>query len=172
VGGSGAGGAVIVDAGAPDVPRACTARFNFEGGALYGAFINTGYQTGFSNLVNGTDAACGTGAMRLNLSVTPAADKGEVIIPLGATQDLRGKTLSVAVKATPAPGANAYVLVFLVPGYTLVTTFAPIPSGYATSTVTLPSAAGAASTSEIAIQVLGRGDTYSGVLSVDELDVR
>lgn len=172
-GGSGTGGR-IVDAGPPDLPRVCSARFNFEGGALHGAFINVGYQTAFSNLVNGTDTACGNGALRMNVSVTPAADKGEVIIPLGATEDLSGKTLSLAVKTTPAPPPNAYVLVFLVPSYTVATAFTPIPSAFTTSTVTLPAGAdsGVRSSTAIAIQVLGRGDTYSGVISVDELDIR
>jgi hypothetical protein len=174
-GGAGTGGS-IADAGAPDLPRVCSARFNFEGGALYGAFINTGFQTAFSNLSNGTDAACGSGALRMNVSVTPAAEKGEVLIPLGATEDLSGKTLSLAVKTTPAPPPNAYVLVFLVPSYTLVTVFDPIPAAYATNSVTLPAGAdagaGVRSTTQIAIQVLGRGDTYSGVISIDELDLR
>ena len=172
-GGSGTGGR-IVDAGPPDVPRVCSALFNFEGGALYGAFINVGYQTAFSNLVNDSDTACGNGALRMNVSVTPAADKGEVIIPLAATEDLSGKTLSLAVKTTPAPPPNAIVLVFLVPSYTLATVVSPIPSAFATTTVTLPAGAdsGVRSSTAIAIQVLGRGDTYSGVISIDELDVR
>jgi hypothetical protein len=172
-GGSGSGGR-IADAGLPDVPRVCTARFDFEGGALHGAFINVGFQTAFSNLVNGSDTACGNGALRMNVSVTPAADKGEVIIPLGATEDLSGKTLSLAVKIAPAPPPSAYVLVFLVPSYTLATVFTPIPSAFTTSTVTLPAGAdsGVRSSTAIAIQVLGRGDTYSGVISIDELDIR
>jgi len=182
-GGSGTGGAGtgggIADAGSPDRSpdgppdsgQSCSARFNFEGGALYGAFINTGYQTAFSNLSNGTDTACGNGALRLNVSVTPAADKGEVIIPLGASEDLSGKTLSLAVKTTPAPGPNAYVMVFLVPGYTVAAYISPIPDSFATTTVTLP-ARGGRPTSDIAIQVLGRGDTYSGVITFDELDIR
>jgi hypothetical protein len=171
VGGAGTGGQ-IADAGPPDVPRVCSARFNFEAGALHGAFINTGFQTAFSNLANSSDTACGNGAMRMNVSLTPTAAKGEVIIPLGSTEDLSGKTLSLAVKTTPAPPPNVYLLVFLAPSYDIAAPIAPIPAAFATTAVTLPAGAGAGATSQIAIQVLGRGDTYSGVISFDEIDIR
>jgi hypothetical protein len=172
-GGSGAGGRVV-DAGQPDVPPVCSARFNFEGGNLYGAFINAGYQTAFSNLSNGADAACGTGALRMSTTVTPTADKGEVILPLGATEDVSGKTFSIAVKTTPGAPANPYVIVFLVPSYAVVTGFSPIPATWTTSTVTLPSGvdAGTRATTAIAVQVLGNGANYSGVFAIDEVDLR
>jgi hypothetical protein len=168
VGGAGTGGR-IADAGSPDAPVVCSARFNFEGGALHGAFINTFSQTAFSNLVNSTDTACGNGALRMNVTIAPASEKGEVIIPLGGTEDLSGKTLSLSLKTTPAPGPNTYVLVFLRPSYTQVTGVSPIPVAFATTNVILPAGATA---NEIAIQLIGGGDTYTGLISIDEVDIR
>jgi len=168
VGGAGTGGR-IADAGPPDAPVVCSARFNFEGGALQGAFINTFSQTAFSNLVDSTDTACGNGALRMNVSVTPADQKGEVIIPLGGTEDLSGKTLSLSLKTTPASGASTYLLVFLRPSYMQVAGFSPIPAAFATISVTLPAGAAA---NEIAIQLIGGGETYTGLISIDEVDIR
>ena len=175
--GTGAGGRAM-DAGASDanvdVPPICAARFSFENGNRHGAFINSGFQTAFTALASATDAACGSGALRLNTRLTPTAGKGEVIVPLGATEDVSGKTFSISVKALPAATPNAYVIVFLVPSYAYVTAFAPIPGTWTASTVTLPSGAGAGTrrTTAIAVQVIGRGDSYTGALYLDEIDLR
>jgi hypothetical protein len=167
LGGSGSGGR-IMDAGTP--PPICSARFNFEGGNRAGAFINSGFQTAFSNLGIGTDADCGTGSLRLDATVTASANKGEVIIPLGGTEDVSGRRFSISAKSAPAVTTpNAYVIVFLVPSYAYVTAFSPIPSVWTTNTVTLPSGSG---TTGISVQVLGRGDSYTGALYLDEIDLR
>ena len=163
-----------MDAGAPDVPTVCAARFNFENGDRYGAFINTGYQTAFTALGTSSDAACGGGSLRLDTTVTPSGDKGEVIIPLAATEDVSGKSFSIWVKSMPVATPNAYVIVFLVPSYAIVTTFTPVPGTWTASTVILPSGAdaGTRATTAIAVQLLGRGDSYTGTLYLDEIDLR
>ena len=171
-GGTGAGGS-IVDAGPADVPRVCSARFNFENGNLYGAFINTGFQTAFSSLVHASDAACGAGALEVNVALSPSSTKGELILPLGDTENLAGKTVSLSVKMTPQESPNAYVIVFAVPSYAFITSFsAPIPSVWTNMAVTLPSNSAATASTAIAVQVIGQNDTYTGALLVDEVDIR
>lgn len=171
-GGSGAGGA-IADAGPADVPRVCSARFNFENGNLYGAFINTGFQTAFSNLSHTSDAACGMGALRVDVALSTSSTKGELILPLGATENLVGKTISISMKMTPQESPNAYVIVFAVPSYAFITAFqAPVPAVWTNSTVTLPGNSTATASTAISVQVIGQNDTYSGALLVDEVDVR
>jgi hypothetical protein len=171
--GTGAGGSPR-DAGAVDGPRVCSARFNFENGDRYGAFINTGYQTAFTNLTTSSDAACGAGSLRLDSTVTPTANKGEVIIPFAAAEDVSGKTVSIWVKPVPAAPPDAYVIVFLVPSYTFVTSFIPIPSVWTSSTIVLPGGAdaGTRGTTGLAVQLLGGGDSFTGALYLDEIDVR
>jgi hypothetical protein len=170
-GGSGAGGS-IVDAGPGDV-RVCSARFNFENGNLYGAFINTGFQTAFSNLVHASDAACGTGSAKVDVTLSPSSTKGELILPLGDTESLAGKTVSLSVKMTPQESPNAYVIVFAVPSYVTITVFpAPVPSVWSNMAVTLPSNSSATASTAIAVQVIGQNDTYAGALLVDEVDIR
>jgi len=171
-GGTGAGGS-IVDAGPGDVPRVCSARFNFENGNLYGAFINTGFQTAFSSLFHASDAACGAGALEVNVALSPSSTKGELILPLGDTENLAGKTVSLSVKMTPPESPNAYVIVFAVPSYAFITSFsAPIPSVWSNMAVTLPSNSAATASTAIAVQVIGQNDTYTGALLVDEVDIR
>jgi hypothetical protein len=171
-GGTGAGGS-IVDAGPADVPRVCSARFNFENGNLYGAFINSGYQTAFSSLVHASDAACGAGALEVNVALSPSSTKGELILPFGDTENLAGKTVSLSVKMTPQESPNAYVIVFAVPSYAFITSFpAPIPSAWSNMAVTLPSNSAATASTAIAVQVIGQNDTYTGALLVDEVDIR
>jgi len=171
-GGTGAGGS-IVDAGPGDLPRVCSARFNFENGNLYGAFINTGFQTAFSNLVHATDAACGAGSAKVDVALSPSSIKGELILPLGDTENLAGKTVSMSVKMTPQESPNAYVIVFAVPSYAFITSFsAPIPSVWSNMAVTLPSNSAATASTAIAVQVIGQNDTYTGALLVDEVDIR
>ncbi len=169
--GAGAGGA-IADAGAGDAAVACTARFNFENGNLYGAFVNTGFQTAFSNLRHATDAMCGAGSLKVDVTLSASSGKGELILPLGATDNLAGRTVSVAVKMTPQESPNAYLIVFAVPSYTYITSFSPIPAAWMTSRVTVAADAGATATTAISVQVIGGGDTYGGALLVDEVDVR
>ncbi len=97
-----------------------------------------------------------------------------MIIPLGATENLSGKTVSLSVKGSSQTTPNAYVIVFVVPSYAYVTAFGPIPVTWTGSTVTLPSDGSvdlSASTS-ISVQVIGQGDSYTGALYVDELDIR
>ncbi len=171
MGGSGAGGA-IADAGPGDV-RACSARFDFENGNLYNAFINTGFQTAFSNLAHTSDAVCGAGAMRVDVALSTSSTKGELILPFGDTENLAGKTASLSVKMTPQESPGAYVIVFAVPSYAIITTFGPpIPSTWTTNTATLPGTSTATASTAISVQVIGQGDTYSGALLVDEVDVR
>jgi hypothetical protein len=171
-GGSGTGGS-IADAGPGDVPRVCGARFNFENGNLHGAFINTGFQTAFSNLVHATDAACGAGSGKVDVALSPSSTKGELIVPLGDTENLAGKTVSLSVKMTPQESPNAYVIVFAVPSYAIITTFGPlIPSLWTSNTVTLPSNSSATASTAISVQVIGQNDTYTGALLVDEIDIR
>jgi hypothetical protein len=171
-GGSGTGGS-IADAGSGDVPRVCAARFNFENGNLYGAFINTGFQTAFSNLVHATDAACGAGSVKVDVALSPSSTKGELILPLGDTESLAGKTVSLSVRMTPQESPNAYVIVFAVPSYAFITSFGPlIPSVWTSSTVTLPSNSAATASNAISVQVIGQNDTYAGALLVDEIDIR
>jgi hypothetical protein len=153
---------------------ACTARFNFEAGALHGARANTGYQTAFTTVTNSTDAFCGGGALRLDTTFDATSNKGEAIIPLTAVEDVAGKTLSISYKASPTGPASAFVLVFLVPSYAIVLAQpAPVPGTWTTRTVTLPSGAeaGTSAVSAISIQWLS-GATYSGALLVDEIDIR
>jgi len=153
--------------------RVCSARFNFENGNLHGAFINTGFQTAFSNLVHTTDAACGAGSVKVDVALSPSSIKGELILPLGDTENLAGKTASLSVKMTPQESPNAYVIVFAVPSYAIITTFGPlIPSSWTRSTVTLPSNSPATASTAIAVQVIGQNDTYAGALLVDEVDIR
>jgi hypothetical protein len=171
-GGSGAGGS-IPDAGPVDVGSPCSARFNFENGNLYGAFINTGFQTAFSNLSHASDAACGVGSLSMAVALSSASIKGELILPLGDTENLAGKTVSLSVKMTPQESPNAYVIVFAVPSYAIITTFSPlIPTVWTNSTGTLPSNSAATASTAIAVQVIGQGDTYAGTLLVDEVDIR
>jgi len=170
-GGGGAGGA-IADAGAGDATVACTARFNFENGNLYGAFVNTGFQTAFSNLRHATDAMCGAGSLKVDVTLSPSSGKGELILPLGATDNLAGRTVSLSVKMSPQESPNAYVIVFAVPSYAYITSSSPIPATWTTGRATLASDAGANATTAISVQVIGGGDTYSGALFVDEVDVR
>ena len=171
-GGSGAGGS-IVDAGPGDVARVCSTRFNFENGNLYGAFINTCCQTAFSNLVHSTDAACGAGSVNVDVALSPSSTKGELILPLGDTENLAGKTVSLSVKMTPQESPNAYVIVFAVPSYAIITTFGPlIPSVWTNSTATLPSNSSATASTAISVQVIGQNDSYAGALLVDEVDIR
>ncbi len=171
-GGSGAGGS-ITDAGPVDVGRVCSTRFNFENGNLYGAFINNGFQTAFSNLSHASDAACGAGSLSMAVALSSSSTKGELILPLGDTENLAGKTVSLSVKMTPQESPNAYVIVFAVPSYVIITTFsAPIPTVWTNSTVTLPSNSAATASTAISVQVIGQGDTYAGTLFVDEVDIR
>ena len=171
-GGSGAGGS-IADAGPGDVARVCSARFNFENGNLYGAFINTGFQTAFSNPSHASDAACGAGSVGMAVALSSSSTKGELILPLGDTESFAGKTVSLSVKMTPQESPNAYVIVFAVPSYAIITTFsAPVPTVWTTSTVTLPSNSAATASTAISVQVIGQGDTYAGTLLVDEVDIR
>ena len=171
-GGNGAGGA-IADAGPGDVGRVCTTRFNFENGNLYGAFINTGFQTAFSNLSHSSDGACGTGSLSTAVALSTSSTKGELILPLGDTENLAGKTVAISVKMTPQESPNAYVIVFAVPSYVIITTFsAPIPTAWTNSTVTLPANSTATASTAISVQVIGQGDTYAGTLLVDEVDIR
>jgi hypothetical protein len=171
-GGSGAGG-TIVDAGPADVPRVCSARFNFENGNLHGAFINTGFQTAFSNLNHASDAACGVGSLNVDVALSSSSTKGELILPLGDTENLAGKTVSLSVKMTPQESPNAYLIVFAVPSYAFITAFAaPIPTVWTNRTVTLPNNSAATATTSISVQVIGQNDTYAGALFVDEVDIR
>jgi hypothetical protein len=161
-----------VDAGA-DAP-ACAARFSFETGALHGARANTGYQTAFTMVSNSSDAYCGRGALQLQTTFDANNNKGEAIIPLGATEDLAGKTLTMSYKASPAGPSGAYILVFLVPSYTIVLVQpAPVPGTWTTRTVTVPSGAeaGTSGVNALSIQWLS-GATYAGALLVDEIDIR
>lgn len=171
-GGSGAGGS-IADGGPGDVGRVCSARFNFENGSLYGAFINTGFQTAFSNLSHASDAACGAGSLSMAVALSSSSTKGELILPLGDTENLAGKTVSLSVRMTPQESPNAYVIVFAVPSYAIITTFSPlIPTVWSNSTATLPSNSAATASTAIAVQVIGQGDTYAGTLLLDEVDIR
>ena len=171
-GGAGAGGS-IADAGPGDVGRVCSARFNFENGNLYGTFINTGFQTAFSNLSHSSDGACGTGSLSMAVALSTSSTKGELILPLGDTEDLAGKTVALSVKMTPQESPSAYVIVFAVPSYEIITSFsAPIPTAWTKSTVTLPATSSATASTAISVQVIGQGDTYAGTLFVDEVDIR
>jgi hypothetical protein len=161
-----------MDAGM-DAP-ACSARFNFEAGSVHGAYPNTGYQTSFTAVTNSSDAFCGAGALRLDTTFDATNVKGEAIIPLGAVEDVAGKTFSISYRASPAGPAGAYILVFLVPSYTIVVNQpAPVPGTWTTRTVTLPSGAeaGTSAVSALSIQWLASA-TYSGALLVDEIDIR
>jgi len=111
--------------------------------------------------------------VKLNVTLSPSSTKGELILPLGDTENLAGKTVSLSVKMTPQESPNAYVIVFAVPSYAIITTFGPlIPSVWTSSRVTLPGNSSATASTAIAIQVIGQNDTYTGALLVDEVDVR
>jgi hypothetical protein len=177
-GGGGAAGTATAGSGGaagtgPNSP-ACTSRFNFEGGNLHGTRINTDYQTAFTAISNGADAFCGGGALQIAATVTPTEDKGEVVIPFPSPEDVAGKTLSITLKATPAGTAATLAIVFLMPSYTVATGSAPVPGAWTTLTMLLPAGAdaGTSMVSGIAIQLLGRGDTWSGTISVDEIDLK
>lgn len=172
-GATGAGGSGV-DARPADVPSVCGARFNFENGSLDGAFINTGYQTSFSSLTHAMDARCGAGSLQVNVSLSPSSAKGELILPLGATESLAGRTVSLSLKMTPQESPNAYVIVFAVPSYTFIMGLSPIPAVWANASVTMPSGAdaGTTATTGISLQVIGQGDSYTGVLLLDEVDIR
>ena len=170
-GGRGGAGAAL-DAGM-DGP-ACSARFNFEAGALHGARANTGYQTSFTAIANTSDAFCGGGALRLDTTFDATNVKGEAIIALAAAEDVSGKTFSISYKASPTGPAGGYILVFLVPSYAIVLSqSAPVPATWTTRTVTLPSGAdaGTSAATAISIQWLA-GAAYTGALLVDEIDIR
>ena len=161
-----------MDAGI-DAPL-CSARFNFEAGALHGARANTGFQTSFTAVTNSSDAFCGGGALRLDTTFDATSNKGEVIIPLAAVEDVSGKTFSISYKASPAGPAGGFILVFLVPSYTIALSQpAPVPGTWTTRSVPLPSGAeaGTSAVSAISIQWLA-GATYTGALLVDEIDIR
>ena len=171
-GGRGGGAGAPIDAGMDSA--ACSARFNFEAGALHGARANTGYQTSFTTLTNSSDAFCGGGALRLDTTFDATNVKGEAIIPLAAAEDVSGKTFSISYKASPVGPASAFIVVFLVPSYAIVASqSAPVPATWTTQTVTIPSGAdaGTSAVSAIAIQWLA-GAAYTGVLLVDEIDIR
>jgi hypothetical protein len=161
-----------MDAGI-DAPL-CSARFNFEAGALHGARANTGFQTSFTAVTNSSDAFCGGGALRLDTTFDATSNKGEAIIPLAAVEDVSGKTFSISYKASPAGPAGGFILVFLVPSYTIALSQpAPVPGTWTTRSVPLPSGAeaGTSAVSAISIQWLA-GATYTGALLVDEIDIR
>ena len=152
----------------------CSARFNFEAGALHGARANTGYQTSFMTVTNSSDAFCGGGALRLDTTFDATNVKGEAIIPLAAAEDVSGKTFSISYKAAPVGPAGGFIVVFLVPSYTIVLSqSAPVPGTWTARSVTLPSGgdAGTSAVSAISIQWLA-GATYTGALLVDEIDIR
>jgi hypothetical protein len=171
-GGRGGGAGATMDAGTDGA--ACSARFNFEAGALHGARANTGYQTSFTTITNSADAFCGAGALRLDTMFDATNVKGEAIIPLAAAEDVSGKTFSISYKASPVGPAGGFILVFLVPSYTIVLSqSAPVPGTWTTRSVPLPSGAdaGTSAVSAISIQWLA-GATYTGALLVDEIDIR
>ena len=81
--------------------------------------------------------------------------------------------MSLSVKMTPQESPNAYVIVFAVPSYAVITAFsAPIPSVWTNMAVTLPSNSNATASTAISVQVIGQNDTYAGALLVDEVDIR
>jgi hypothetical protein len=176
-GGRGTGGAAV-DAGTDGAPRdgpACLARFNFENGNLYGAAINTGYQTAFTGVASGTDAYCGSGALQIAAKLDPIINtKGEIVIPFAQPENLSGKTLSLALKSTPTTTSNALIIVFLVPSYTAVVSYSPFPGTWTVKSATLPTGAdaGTSMVTGLAIQAQARAGAFTGTIGVDEIDIR
>jgi hypothetical protein len=118
-GGAGGGGGAAPDAMSGDGPQDqsnnCTALFNFENGALYGAAINNSYQA-FTSVTNSPAAAfCGSGGMEIDATFMGSTGKsvgGEVDIAFSQTQDLSGKTLTINVRAEP-PGAVSFFVILI-----------------------------------------------------------
>ena len=97
------------------------------------------------------------------------------MIPFGQAENLSGKTLSIALKSTPATTSNALIIVFLVPSYAVTAAYSPFPGTWTMKSITLPAASADAGTTMVtglAIQALARTGTFSGTIAVDEIDIR
>jgi hypothetical protein len=108
--------------GGDDRSTNCTARFNFENGALYGANINTaGNLTAFTSISNsGAVTLCGSGALEIDATFMGSSGQnvgGEVDIPLNGAEDLSGKTVTFNVRAVPPGSVSFYVFLVTPRGY-------------------------------------------------------
>ncbi len=157
----------------------CTARFNFEGGKLYGAMPNDYCCTApatnaFSAAKVGTTGAfCGTGSLQIATAIDTNSSVGEVSIPFASTENDNGKTLSFAIKANPPLPAEIELYVFLEQSsyaYVKAADVSTVSSNWATVTVTVPS--GTASTRYLVLQAQSPGPSYTGTLYLDEIDLR
>jgi hypothetical protein len=156
---------------------ACTARFSFEGGMLYGATNNTSFYKGFTAIANkSTKTFCGNGALEITSAfsgTTGATTGGEVIIPLAAGgEDLTGKTISVNVSAGQAGAVAFYLGIGTSAGVITVISFPAIDTTWMSMSTTLgASTMGVTSVSQLILHAFSYTG-YTGTIYVDEIDIR
>jgi hypothetical protein len=183
-GGGGGGGTIPDDGGGGGTdgpPATCTARFNFESGALHGARLNdAASQEAFKTITNaGGRTFCGGGALQIDSAfsgTTGISVKGELFIPLGRDEDWSGKTITVHFYADPAATGNTSLYVNLVTpsGYYGIPsmTTKPLPAQWTTKSFTFPAVdGGVMQVSNIVIWVYGY-DGYAGKIYLDEIDIK
>ena len=194
-GGSGVGGATACSGDAGVDAAACTAAFNFENCALYGSTITSAANAGnpaavaFTDFSNVSDTSCGSGALKIDTVFFPPADgganggqgslTGELVIPVSGKdgQDFTGKTLTLNIKVSPPATSNMQLFVFVIgAGYepALMLSASQLSATWKMWSVTLDNSvdAGLSMVTGISIQAKGRGDTYSGAIYVDEIDIK
>lgn len=183
--GGGTGGACpdFPDAGTNPDAGACSARFNFETGE-HGAMITAAtQQAAFQSLATvAGPSICGRSlAITASFSGTSGlTTKGEILIPVPAAEmDLTGKTITIRVAATPAPGCSTDLgfAVALRPSAAadqiVLPTLRPVTPSWMTRTVTLTADAGAVYSTVTAISLQAFSSTgFEGTIYIDELDVR
>jgi len=106
---------------ADDRSTNCPARFNFEGGMLAGATINSNSLKAFTMIANSNAVTlCGTGALEIDATFmggSGAYTGGEVDIPLTGTEDLSGKTLTINVRTVPPGNVSFFLLLATAGGF-------------------------------------------------------
>jgi len=157
----------------------CSARFNFEGGHLYGAIPNDYCCTAPATnaftaaKVGTTGAFCGSGSLQITAAIGTDSSVGEVSIPFASAENDAGKTLSFAIKASPPLPTGIDFYLFLEQSsyaYVRAATVSTVSSTWATVTATVPS--GTASSSYLVLQAHSNGASYNGTLYLDEIDLR
>jgi len=157
----------------------CAARFNFEGGHLYGAIPNDYCCTAPATnaftaaKVGTTGAFCGSGFLQITAAVATNSSVGEVSIPFASAENDAGKTLAFAIKANPPLPTGIDFYVFLEQSnyaYVRAASVSTVTSTWTPVTVTVPS--GTASSSYLVLQAHSNGASYNGTLYLDEIDLR
>ena len=123
--------------------------------------------------VSTTTAFCGASSLQIATALDTKSAVGEVSIPLGATENDGGKTLSFAIKANPPLPTGIRFEVFLEQtnySYLIAAEVGMVSSDWTSVTVMVPT--DTASSSYLVLQAHSSGVSYSGTLYLDELDLR